>query len=88
MSQLNLEDWNCLIDRTAENFAAQHKVKTRVYKHLKTGKHYFKIDFKKPVIECTNGFEENTSKVLYSDGIRMYCREENEFNQKFELVNV
>lgn len=88
MSQLNLEDYNQLVINTAESFAECHKVKTCVCKHLKTGKYYFKIDFKKPVIECTNGFEENTHKVLYSDGVRMYCREENEFNQKFELVNV
>lgn len=96
MSQLNLEDYNQLVINTAENFAEQHKVKTSVYKHLKTGKYYFKIDFRgtkaflseKPVIECTNGIEENTIKVIYSDGIRLYCREINEFNQKFELVNV
>lgn len=82
MGQLNLEDYNQLVINTAENFAEKHKIKTRVCRHLKTGKLYFVIDFRKPIIECTNGQEDKT-KVLYSDGIRLYCREEEEFNQKF-----
>lgn len=87
MSQLNLEDYNQLVINTAENFAEEHKVKTCVCKHLKTGKYYFKIDFRKSIIECTNG-REDKKYVLYSDGIRLYCREEEEFNQKLELVNI
>jgi succinate dehydrogenase/fumarate reductase flavoprotein subunit len=84
MSQLNLDDYNQLVINTADSCAEKHKVRTCVYKHLKTGKLYFTIG--KPVIECTNGFEENIHKVIYSDGIRIYCREETEFNQKFKLL--
>lgn len=85
MSQLNLEDYNQLVINTANSYAEEHKLKTHIYKHLKTGKYYFKIDFRTSIIECTNG-REDKKYVLYSDGVRLYCREKEEFSQKFELM--
>ena len=80
MSDLSLEDYNSLVKKAAEAFQHVHNVKTNIYRHIKTGKYYFKIGER--VIQCTNG-HETESYILYSDGIRIYVREANEFDQKF-----
>lgn len=80
MSQLNLEDYNSLVDKAADTYAKEHNVEVTIFRHLKTGKHYFKIG--RELIQCTNGHEAETY-IMYSDGIRMYVREAEEFYQKF-----
>lgn len=60
---------------------------TRKVMHVKTGKIYYVIRFPDfgNIIECTNG-REGLNYVLYTDGIRIYCREQEEFNQKFKNI--
>lgn len=48
--------------------------------HVKTGKRYTVLY--DDVIECTNGREE-LHYVVYTDGIRVFCREREEFRRKF-----
>lgn len=55
--------------------------KLQIVKHKKTGNYY--VMRKDPVIECTNG-QEDIKKVLYTNGELWFCREQEEFNQKFE----
>ena len=80
MSQLNLDDYNRLVDKAADSYAKEHKTNAAIYRHLKTGKHYYVI--RDDLIQCTNGCE-GEKYVMYSDGIRMYVREFEEFHQKF-----
>lgn len=51
--------------------------------HKKTGNRYYML--KRDIIECTNGREEKKYVLYYRDG-EFFCREQNEFNQKFESV--
>ena len=52
--------------------------------HKKTGNKYFVLHDN--VIECTNGREE-LKYVIYENAHGMkFCREQNEFNEKFENV--
>lgn len=49
--------------------------------HLKTGNEYYVI--KRDIIECTNGCEEKKYVLYYRDG-KFFCREQEEFDQKFK----
>lgn len=85
MSQLNINDYNTLVRKQAANCHVVHKVSTCLYRHNKTGKYYYTIGGK--VLNCTNA-QDGEEMILYSDGIRVYCRELKEFNSKFSIVNV
>lgn len=54
----------------------------RIYKvtHIKTGNDYTVLC--DDIIECTNG-REDKHYVLYTNGNLLFCREKNEFEQKF-----
>ena len=81
---MDQEDVNQLIDKVAYLFGTEHSVMCAIATHKKTGKHYFVINPKEKIIECTNG-REDKEYVLYSDGVRTYCREAEEFYSKFEM---
>lgn len=49
--------------------------------HLKTGNEYFVVQ--RDIIECTNGREEKKYVLYYRDG-KFFCREQEEFDQKFK----
>lgn len=51
--------------------------------HQKTGNIYYVLF--SDVIECTNGREEKRY-VIYSKDGRLFCREQEEFEQKFKEV--
>lgn len=57
--------------------------KFKIARHKKTGNYY--VMYTEPVIECTNG-QEDIKKVLYTNGELLFCREQKEFDQKFEYV--
>lgn len=54
------------------------------YKNLKKGTVYEVL--KTGVINCTNA-QDGQKMVLYSNGELVFCREENEFYQKFEKID-
>lgn len=49
--------------------------------HIKTGNIYYVL--KRGIIECTNGREEKKYVLYYRDG-KFFCREQEEFDQKFK----
>lgn len=51
--------------------------------HKKTGNRYYML--KRDIIECTNGREEKKYVLYYRDG-EFFCREQDEFDKKFELI--
>jgi len=54
------------------------------YKNLKKGTVYEVL--RTGVINCTNA-QDGQKMVLYSNGELVFCREENEFYQKFEKID-
>lgn len=60
---------------------------TTAYKHKKTGHIYYVI--LDDVIECTNGREE-LHYTVYMSAVttQKFCRERNEFLEKFEAVKL
>lgn len=53
-------------------------------KHLKTGNIYYLLNDR--VIECTNGREDIKYTVYMNQEGMVFCRESDEFSQKFELL--
>lgn len=57
------------------------------YRHNKTGNTYYLLMDK--VIECTNGREEKRYAVYMSASTGMiFCRESDEFYQKFTVISM
>ncbi|MDD5353084.1 MAG: hypothetical protein PHS93_07995 [Candidatus Omnitrophica bacterium] len=54
----------------------------KMYKNKKTGKIYYAMF---DAIDCTNK-DDGQKMIIYSDGVNKFTREENEFNEKFEVI--
>lgn len=89
MSDEELKYQGKLLSRTVSLLCAGNpNMFYRGYKHNKTGKTYFQLFlpcFGQEAIECTNGREDKLY-VLYTDGVHLFCREREEFNQKFTAI--
>lgn len=75
----------CIGKCAGVNLAAPQAIaEPRQARHKKTGNIYWVIAMN--IIECTNG-RENKLYVLYENDLgKLFCREQNEFFEKFEPI--
>lgn len=60
------------------------KLEMSLVKHKKTGNYYYKIN--NEVIDCTNSRDGTPAVVYYREG-KLFVREKQEFEEKFEPVS-
>lgn len=69
------------LGKTSFEISMEIKFHGRLYNHNKTDNKYFLLN--EHIIECTNGREDKKYVLYMNDKGMLFCRERDEFYQKF-----